>query len=167
MSLVNIGDGATGGTCDTADHSLGPALVEHFTGVRIVGMDDDAIGNITSQLGIGVGGRMVHLGVNAADALFGISGLDGRVGVFGDADSAHREEAGRGLGMRGAEAAFPGPAAKSFANLVSLEGNDVHPLRGRIDNIEPFGIVIGVTGPALRIDEGINGGPVRAAEFGG
>ena len=153
MGFVNIGDGATGGAWNTADHSLGPALVEHFTGVRIVGMDDDAIGNIASQLGIGMGGRMVNLGVNTADALFGISGLDGRVGVFGDADSAHREEAGRGLGMRGAEAAFPGPAAKSLANLMSLEGNDMHPLRGGIDNIEPLGMVIGMTGPALGRDK--------------
>ena len=167
VGFVNIGDGATGGAWDAADLSLGPALVEHSTGIRIVGMDDDAVGNITSQLGIGMSGWVKNLGVYATDALLGISGLDGGIGVSSDADSTHREKAGRGLSMRGAEAAFSGPAAKSLANLMSLEGDDMHPLRGGIDDIEPFGVVIGVTGPALSIDEGINGGPVRVAEFGG
>ena len=128
-------------------------------------MNHDAIGNIAPQFGIGMGGRVENLGVNAADAFLGISRLDGGIGVLRDANSAHREKTGRSLRIPEAQAALPGSAAKSLANLAGFEGNDVHPLRRWIDDIEPVGIVIGVTGPTLRADEGLHGGPVRVAGF--
>ncbi len=70
-------------------------------------MNDDAIGNIASQLGVGVGEWVKNLGVNAANACLGIASLDGRVGILSDADPAHGEEAGRSLGVSETKATLP------------------------------------------------------------
>lgn len=128
-------------------------------------MDHYSIRNIASQRGIGMGRRIKDLRVNAADAFLGIPGLDGRIGVFRDADTAHREKSGRGLRMRKAETSFSGPATKSLANLTGFEGNDVHPLGGWIDEVKPLRVVIGMTGPTLSVDKGLNRAPIRADHF--
>ena len=166
VGFVDLGNGASGGAGDAADHSLGAALVEHVAGIGIIGMDDDAVGNVAAQCGIGMGGRVVHLGIDTANAFLGITGLDGGVGVSGDADTAHREESRWGLGVAGAESAFAGAAAEGLVDFTGLEGNDVHPLCGGIDDIEPFRAVGGVARLSLGGDEGVNGSPVCAAEIG-
>ena len=97
-------------------------------------MDHYSIRNIASQRGIGMGRRIKDLRVNAADAFLGISGLDRRIGVFRDADTAHRKKSGRGLRMPKAETSFSGPATKSLANLNrstwSTSPNDDSPKAG-------------------------------------
>ena len=107
-------------------------------------MDHYSIRNIASQRGIGMGRRIKDLRVNAADAFLGISGLDRRIGVFRDADTAHRKKSGRSLRMPKAETSFSGPATKSLANLTGFEGNNVHPLGGWV---------------------GLNRAPIRAGDF--
>ena len=166
VRFVDIRNGAAEGAGNAADHSLGPPLLEHFTGIGIVGMDDHSIGDVAASLGVGVGWRKMNLGVDPGDALFGISGLNGMVGAFGNADPAHREKPGRGLGMLGSQAAFSGAAAESLTSLAGFEGNDVHPLLRGINDVEQLGIVVGVTGLALVGDEGLHVVPVKFAGFG-
>jgi len=128
-------------------------------------MDHYSIRNIASQRGIGMGRRIKDLRVNAADAFLGIPGLDRRIGVFRDADTAHRKKSGRSLRMPKAETSFSGPATKSLANLTGFEGNNVHPLGGWVDEVKPLRVVIGMTGPTLILDKGLNRAPIRAGDF--
>ena len=97
----------------------------------------------------------------SADPCLGITGLDGGVGVPGDADAAHGEEAGGGLGGAEAEPPFAGAAAERLVDLAGLEGEDVQALGGGIDEEEPLGIVFRVPGPALGRDGGLDGRPLR------
>lgn len=163
--VFEVGDGAAGGAGDAADEALGAALAEHFAGGGVVGVDDDAIGNVAAEFGVGVGRGVEEFGVDAADAFFGVTGLDGGVAVFGDADSAHSEEAGWGLGVVEAEAAFAGAAADGFVDATGFAIDDVHALGGGVDDVEPGGVVVGVAGGALGGDGGLDGGPVLAEEF--
>jgi len=160
VSFIDVGDGATGGAGDAADHALGAALAEHLAGFRVIGMDDDAIGDIAAEGGIWVSGRVENLGVDAADASFGIACLDGGVGVLSNADTPHGEEAGRGLGVGGAEAFFTSATAEGFADCARFEGDDVHPLSGGVYDVEPLWVVVGMTGLALGGDGGLDGDPV-------
>jgi len=99
VGFINVGDGATSGAGDAADHALGSALAEHFAGVRIVGVDDNAIGNIAAELGVGMSGWVEHFGVDTTHAFFGVAGLDVGVAIFSNANAAHGEEARRCLGV--------------------------------------------------------------------
>ncbi len=160
MGFIDVGDGAAGGAGDAADHSLRAALAEHFAGVGIVRMDDDSVRDVAAELGIGMSGWVEDLGVDAADAFFGIAGLDVGVAVFSDADSAHREEAGRGLGVGGAEAALAGAAAEGLLDFAGFERDDVHALGARVDDVDPSRVVAGMAGAALRGDGGFDLGPI-------
>lgn len=121
VCFVDVWDGAAGGAGDAADHALGAALAEHLAGVWIIGVDDDAIGDVAAELGIWMSGWVEDLGVNSADAFFRVAGLDVGVAIFGDADAAHCEEAGRGLSVSGAKAALSGAAAEGLLEFAGFE----------------------------------------------
>lgn len=165
--VFEVGDGAAGGAGDAADEALGAALAKHFAGGGVVGVNDDSVGNHASKFWIGVSRGIEHFGVDAADAFFGVAGLDGGVAVFGDADSAHGEEARRGLSVFDAEATLAGAAAEGFFHLAGFAVDDVHALGAGIDDVEPSGVVVGVACLTLGCDGGLDGSPVGSEEFGG
>ena len=124
-------------------------------------MNDDAIGDEAPLGGIVIVRGVEDLGIDATDAALGVAGLDGPVGILGDSHAAHGEEAGRGLGMSGAEAAFAGAAAEGLLDLAGLKGDHVHALCSGIDDVEPLRIVGGMAGRFLGGDEGLDGIPVH------
>ena len=165
--VFEVGDGAAGSAGDAADETLGATLTQHATGGGVVGVNDDSVRNHATERGVGMGGGIKHLGVNAADPFLGITGLDGGVAASCDADPAHGEEAGRGLGVAGAEAALASAATEGFFHLAGAAVNDVNTLGGGVDDVEPLGVVVGVAGLALGGDGGFDGGPIRPEKFGG
>lgn len=162
VGVVDVGDGASGGAGDTTDEALSATLAEHFTGRRVVGVDNDSVGDVAAKFGIGVRGGIEHFGVDAADAFFGIAGLDGGVGVFCDTNPAHGEEARGSLRVVKAEASFTSATAERFVNHPSVSIDDVHALFAGIDNEEPGGVVVGVARGALSGDGGFDFGPFAA-----
>ena len=70
VNFVDIRDRASGCAGDAANHSLSTALAEHFACIRIVGVDDHAIGNIAAQLRVGVSGWVKDFGIDSADSFF-------------------------------------------------------------------------------------------------
>ena len=107
-------------------------------------------------------GRIEHFGVDAGDPFLRVAGLNGGVAVFGDADSTHGEEAGGSLGVAVAEPVFASATAKGLFDLAGLAIDDVHPLGGRVDDVEPGRVVVGVASSALGGDGGFDDAPVGA-----
>ena len=165
--VLDVGDGTASGAGDAANEALRTALAEHVAGGGVVRVDDDSVGDVATEGGVGVSGRIEHLGVDAAHSFFGVAGLDGGVAVLGNADATHGEKSGRSLGVSGAEAALAGAAAEGFFHLASVAVDDVHALGGGVDDVKPLGVVVGVAGLALGGDGGFDGGPVRPEESGG
>jgi len=160
VGFIDIENRAASGARNAADFSLRATLEKHLAGIRIIGMDDDAIGNIAPDCGVRIGRRVVDLGIDAAHSFFGVSCLDGGVSSFGNTHSAHGEEAGRGLGGAKAEPTFASAAGKGFENLAVLQRDDLHALGGGIDEVEKARAIVGVTCFALFRDGGLDGFPV-------
>lgn len=160
MSFVCIGHRAAGGAGDPADHSLGATLAEHFAGFGIVGVDDYAVWNIAPKLGIGVGGWVQDFSVYAADASFGVTGLNGGIGIPGNTDSPHGEETRRSLGVGGTKTPSSGSATERHANFAGFQRDDLHPLGAGVNDVNPLGIVVWMAGSPLRGDRGLDPGPL-------
>ena len=141
VGFVNVRNGASSGAGDTANFTLGASLTEHLAGIWIIGVNDHSVWNISTELRMGIGGRVKDLSINATDTPFRIAGLDGGIGILGNPDAAHCEESRRGLGVGKTEAAFAGATAEGLADLSGLCRNDRHPLSAGVNDIDPFWIV--------------------------
>ena len=75
--------------------------------------------------------------------------MDGGIAVFGDADTAHGEEASGSLGITVPEAVLTSATAERFFNLATLAIDDVQALGSGVDEVEPSGVVVGMPGGAL------------------
>ena len=165
-SIFDVGDRATGGARDSTNESLVATLCQHVTDGGIVGVDDDVVRDHAAQRGVGMSRGIEHFRIDATDAFFRVTGLDGSVTVLGDADSAHGEEAGRSLCVAVTEAVLASATAESFFNLAALAIDDVYALGRGIDDVEPSGVVVGVAGGALGCNVRFDRVPVDAEKLG-
>jgi len=76
VGFVDVWDRATGGAGDSSDEPSVTALSEHLASGGVVGVNDNSVGNITSQLWIGIAWGVEDFGIDAAHSLLGVASLN-------------------------------------------------------------------------------------------
>ena len=70
VCFIDVRNGATGGTRNSADFTLGSALTKHLTGIGVVRMNDNPVGDVATKLGFRMGGWVENFGIDSTDSSF-------------------------------------------------------------------------------------------------